>query len=162
MLFEVVVVDRVAAYVVGAKSHSPTCHRIRSAATSSERTVCVRCESKHKIIRSLLLRYRSTIMSDNMKALWRELDAVCFDVDSTVCTDEAIDRLAEVCGVADAVKEWYPTANCISCFLNLGRTSQAMTGTVLFQDALAARLDIMRPSKAQVWYMVDSSPLSLL
>ncbi|GBO46807.1 hypothetical protein AVEN_249505-1, partial [Araneus ventricosus] len=29
------------------------------------------------------------------RALWRAADAVCFDVDSTVCMDEAIDELAK-------------------------------------------------------------------
>ena len=38
--------------------------------------------------------------------LWRSADAVCFDVDSTVCTDEGIDELAEFCGAGKAVAEW--------------------------------------------------------
>lgn len=32
------------------------------------------------------------------RALWRAADAVCFDVDSTVCMDEAIDELAKFAG----------------------------------------------------------------
>ena len=38
--------------------------------------------------------------------LWRTADAVCFDVDSTVCTDEGIDELAAYCGAGDAVAAW--------------------------------------------------------
>lgn len=38
--------------------------------------------------------------------LWKSADAVCFDVDSTVCTDEGIDELAEFCGAGKAVAEW--------------------------------------------------------
>ena len=38
--------------------------------------------------------------------LWRKGDAVCFDVDSTVCLDEGIDELAEFCGAGKAVAEW--------------------------------------------------------
>lgn len=38
--------------------------------------------------------------------IWRNVDAVCFDVDSTVCTDEGIDVLADHCGAGAAVKEW--------------------------------------------------------
>ncbi len=38
--------------------------------------------------------------------LWRSADAVCFDVDSTVCEDEGIDELAEFCGAGKAVAEW--------------------------------------------------------
>ena len=38
--------------------------------------------------------------------LWSNADAVCFDVDSTVCIDEGIDELAEFCGAGRAVAEW--------------------------------------------------------
>lgn len=38
--------------------------------------------------------------------LWRNANAVCFDVDSTVCLDEGIDELAEFCGAGKAVAEW--------------------------------------------------------
>ena len=41
------------------------------------------------------------------RELWRASDAVCLDVDSTVCQDEAIDRLASLCGSSEAVSEWY-------------------------------------------------------
>jgi phosphoserine phosphatase len=37
---------------------------------------------------------------------WKKGDAVCFDVDSTVCVDEGIDELAEFCGAGKAVAEW--------------------------------------------------------
>jgi phosphoserine phosphatase len=32
--------------------------------------------------------------------------AVCFDVDSTVCEDEGIDELAAFCGAGEAVAAW--------------------------------------------------------
>lgn len=38
--------------------------------------------------------------------LLRQAAAVCLDVDSTVCTDEGIDKLAELCGAAERVREW--------------------------------------------------------
>jgi phosphoserine phosphatase len=38
--------------------------------------------------------------------LWKNANAVCFDVDSTVCLDEGIDELAEFCGAGKAVAEW--------------------------------------------------------
>jgi hypothetical protein len=50
--------------------------------------------------------------------------AVCFDVDSTVCTEEGIDVLAEFCGAAEAVA---------------ALTNQAMGGSMLFQDAIKVR-----------------------
>lgn len=37
--------------------------------------------------------------------LLKQADAVCFDVDSTVCTGEGIDDLAFRCGKEDQVKE---------------------------------------------------------
>ena len=40
-----------------------------------------------------------------LKKLWRNADCVCFDVDSTVCTNEAIDELAELCGVGTKVQD---------------------------------------------------------
>lgn len=46
--------------------------------------------------------------------MWRNADAVCFDVDSTVCVDEGIDELAEFCGAGKAVAEW--TARFSGCF----------------------------------------------
>ena len=36
--------------------------------------------------------------------IWRNADAVCFDVDSTVCQGEAIDELAKFCGVGKKVE----------------------------------------------------------
>ena len=44
---------------------------------------------------------------DGVKSIWRSADAVCFDVDSTVCTDEAIDELAAFLGVGDKVAALY-------------------------------------------------------
>ncbi|TMS39956.1 hypothetical protein L596_006403 [Steinernema carpocapsae] len=63
--------------------------------------------------------------------VWRAAEAVCFDVDSTVCTDEAIDELASFIGVGDEV------AAC---------THRAMNGNVSFREALKMRLDIMKPT----------------
>lgn len=37
--------------------------------------------------------------------LLKKADAICFDVDSTVCTGEGIDDLALFCGKGEAVKE---------------------------------------------------------
>ncbi|EQC33309.1 phosphoserine phosphatase SerB [Saprolegnia diclina VS20] len=67
--------------------------------------------------------------------IWRRAEAVCFDVDSTVIQDEGIDVLAAHCGQGDAVSAW---------------TSKAMNGGVKFEDALAARLNIIQPSKAAI------------
>ncbi len=37
--------------------------------------------------------------------LFKMADAVCFDVDSTVCVGEGIDDLALICGKGEQVKE---------------------------------------------------------
>jgi phosphoserine phosphatase len=50
------------------------------------------------------------VLSPEMVALWRHAQAVCFDVDSTVCEDEGIDELAAFCGAGEAVAAW--TARC--------------------------------------------------
>ncbi|KAL6908206.1 hypothetical protein ACP4OV_002376 [Aristida adscensionis] len=74
---------------------------------------------------------------------WRSADAVCFDVDSTVCLDEGIDELADFCGAGQAVAEW---------------TAKAMTGTVPFEEALAARLSLIKPSLSQVEECLQKRP----
>lgn len=43
-------------------------------------------------------------MAEDIKNIWRNADAICFDVDSTVIQNEAIDELAEFCGKAASVK----------------------------------------------------------
>ena len=70
-------------------------------------------------------------------------DGICFDVDSTFCADESIDELAEYLGVGEEVK-------------NL--TAQAMGGSVLFQDALASRLNVMKPSSDKVEAFLRDHP----
>ncbi|GMH05769.1 hypothetical protein Nepgr_007609 [Nepenthes gracilis] len=85
----------------------------------------------------------NTLPSKEVLDLWRRADAVCFDVDSTVCLDEGIDELAEFCGAGKAVAEW---------------TSRAMDGSVSFQEALAARLSLINPSRAQLQDFLDKQP----
>ncbi|CAN6714155.1 unnamed protein product [Malus baccata var. baccata] len=78
--------------------------------------------------------------------VWRNADAVCFDVDSTVCLDEGIDELAEHCGAGKAVAEW---------------TARAMGGSVPFEEALAARLSLFKPSLSQVQDFLEKNPAKL-
>ncbi|CAO2142487.1 unnamed protein product [Urochloa humidicola] len=73
----------------------------------------------------------------------RNADAVYFDVDSTVIQDEGIDELADFCGAGKAVAEW---------------TAKAMTGTVPFEEALAARLSLIKPSLSQVEECLEKRP----
>ncbi|KAI3454821.1 hypothetical protein Pfo_011484 [Paulownia fortunei] len=84
---------------------------------------------------SVVGRFDNTIPSKEVLEVWRNADAVCFDVDSTVCLDEGIDELAEFCGAGKAVAEW---------------TAREMSGSVPFEQALAARLSIFNLSLSQV------------
>lgn len=74
------------------------------------------------------------------------MQLVCFDVDSTFCTDESIDELAAFVGKGAEVAEM---------------TRQAMGGSVKFQDALKMRLDVMNVSKRQVQQFKRERPAQL-
>lgn len=80
---------------------------------------------------------------EETKQLFRTADAVCFDVDSTVITEEGIDELAEFCGVGEAVAQM---------------TLKAMGGAVTFKTALTQRLGIIRPSQKHVHMFVTDHP----
>ncbi|MCO5552154.1 hypothetical protein L7F22_005664 [Adiantum nelumboides] len=82
-------------------------------------------------------------VTKNTLGIWQAADAVCFDVDSTVCTDEGIDALGEFCGAGEAVAAW---------------TSRAMGGSVPFQEALAARLALFKPSLKDVEGFLANNP----
>ncbi|VDK53459.1 unnamed protein product [Anisakis simplex] len=69
------------------------------------------------------------------KRIWQNADAVCFDVDSTICQDELIDELAAFLGVGEEI------AKC---------TQIAMNGSMTFRESLTKRLNIMRPTLKQV------------
>ena len=73
-------------------------------------------------------------------------NAVCFDVDSTVISEEGIDVLAEYLGKHDEVAEL---------------TRKAMEGTTKFQDALQARLELLKPSKKSIEECLEQMPLQL-
>lgn len=73
-------------------------------------------------------------------------DAVCFDVDSTVVSEEGIDVLADVLGKGPEVA---------------ALTKQAMNGDTKFQDALQMRLDLLQPSKAKIEECLRVHPLVL-
>jgi len=65
------------------------------------------------------------------RRILRSADAVCFDVDSTVIMDEAIDDLAKFAGKEKEVSEL---------------TRIAMRGGMGFREALSKRLDMIQPS----------------
>ncbi|KAL6494311.1 hypothetical protein OROGR_031111 [Orobanche gracilis] len=87
--------------------------------------------------------FDNTLPSKEVLDEWRNADAVCFDVDSTVCLDEGIDELAEFCGAGEAVAQW---------------TARVMSGSVPFEQALAARLSLFNPSLSQVQEFLEKRP----
>ncbi|XP_050296487.1 phosphoserine phosphatase [Anthonomus grandis grandis] len=91
-------------------------------------------------------RVRLAEMLEDVFAVLKRVDAVCFDVDSTVIREEGIDELAKFCGKGAEVA-------------NL--TSQAMSGSMTFQEALDLRLNIIKPSLAQVKDFIKISPPTL-
>lgn len=78
---------------------------------------------------------RKMASNEEVRRIWREADCVCFDVDSTVVTDEGIDELAKFLGKGNEVSN-----------ITVG----AMQGALSYTDSLKARLDIIRPTRQQV------------
>ncbi|KAL3515720.1 hypothetical protein ACH5RR_022622 [Cinchona calisaya] len=99
--------------------------------------------SLHPLEASKENQFHNTLPSKEVLEVWQNTHAVCFDVDSTVCLDEGIDELAEFCGAGKAVAEW---------------TARAMSGSVPFEDALAARLSLFNPSLSQVQDFLEKRP----
>lgn len=89
--------------------------------------------------------FEGTAIVSAMEAL-AKADAVCFDVDSTVIQEEGIDVLADSLGKGKEVAEW---------------TKKAMEGNTKFEDALAARLAIIEPSKQAIEKCLVDNPLQL-
>lgn len=95
---------------------------------------------------------------------------MCFDVDSTVCVDEGIDELAEFCGAGKAVAEWTAKSAVLTSNYSIFwllrvvlpdfylEFFRAMSGSVPFEDALAARLSLFNPSLSQVQEFLEKRP----
>lgn len=83
---------------------------------------------------------------DSIKTIWKKADAVCFDIDSTVCIDEAFDELAKFVGCEKVVSDL---------------TSQAMKGEIPFHTSLVQRLDIVQPSVSIMAKYLKMNPPNL-
>ncbi|XP_049779069.1 phosphoserine phosphatase isoform X1 [Schistocerca cancellata] len=83
---------------------------------------------------------------DEVINMWKVADAVCFDVDSTVIREEAIDELATFCGKGEEVAKL---------------TEEAMKGSMNFRDAFARRLDIIKPQMSQLRDFISARPHKL-
>ncbi|XP_073035886.1 phosphoserine phosphatase, chloroplastic-like isoform X1 [Primulina eburnea] len=113
---------------------------------SSSKSFCLVAVSLRPQEASTMEHFDNTVPSKEILEVWRAANAVCFDVDSTVCLDEGIDELAEFCGAGKTVAEW---------------TARAMSGSVPFEQALAARLSLFNPSLSQVQDFLEKRPPKL-
>lgn len=85
----------------------------------------------------------NTQPSEKSLRLWRNAQAVCFDIDCTVTVNDGLDLLAEFMGVGDEVKEI---------------TTSAMNGTVSLEDALNARLEVINPTPTDIQAFLRAHP----
>ncbi|CAF0993509.1 unnamed protein product [Adineta steineri] len=88
----------------------------------------------------------SSKKEDFIRKLWLNADCVCFDVDSTVCTEEAIDELAKFKQVGSLVE---------------AITRNAMGGNMSFRTALQTRLNIIQPTLQCLEKFVINHPSEL-
>lgn len=77
------------------------------------------------------------------REMLKRAQIVCFDVDSTIITEEGIDELAQFCGKGEEVA---------------ALTKEAMGGSMTFQEALKRRLDIIKPSQRQIREFLKTHP----
>lgn len=80
---------------------------------------------------------------EQMKIIWRNADCVTFDVDSTVCIDEAIDEIADYFDVGDKVA---------------ALTKEAMGGKLSYSKALERRLDLINPTQEGLLQYLEENP----
>jgi len=80
-----------------------------------------------------------------MLSILHAANAFCFDVDSTVCKNEALDDLAKWCNIKD-----------ISAI-----TKKTMRGDVCFRESLKTRLNLIQPNKYQLKSFIENNPPQL-
>lgn len=85
--------------------------------------------SRHIFIKSKV-HFHTKIMS-NVREIFIKSDAICFDVDSTVIKEEAIDELAKYLNHFEEVSTL---------------TKKAMGGSMSFRESLKQRLNIIKPN----------------
>jgi phosphoserine phosphatase len=83
---------------------------------------------------------------DYVHQLWLTADCVCFDIDSTVCVEEAIDELAKFQQVGALVE---------------AITRNAMGGNMSFRTALQTRLNLIQPTYQRLEQFIINHPSEL-
>jgi len=79
----------------------------------------------------------------NILRLWRNAHAVCFDIDCTVAVNDSLDLLAEFMGVGKEVAEL---------------TNAAMDGSMSLEEALTARLRVIKPKPSDIHAFLAANP----
>ena len=72
------------------------------------------------------------LSKDELVELWRNCEAVCFDVDSTVCVGEAIDEFAAFLGVGEQVASLCVEMVILSFFIEMKNKNINFNFLVLF------------------------------
>jgi hypothetical protein len=85
--------------------------------------------------------FDSEILSDRVLQMWRTANAVCFDIDCTVCSGDSLDELASYLGKSEQVQYW---------------TNRAMEGEVGLERALEERMRIIDPSPSDIQAFLKS------
>ncbi|XP_006615499.1 phosphoserine phosphatase isoform X1 [Apis dorsata] len=83
---------------------------------------------------------------NELRSIWKNADAITFDVDSTVIQEEGIDELAKFCGKENDV---------------ISLTNRAMQGDMTFRQSLEERLNIIKPNLMQIKQFLASRPIKL-
>ena len=122
----------------------------------------LRCPCCHRSRNRSSTSYDQT--PEEVKSIWRRVDAVCFDVDSTITPIEGIDEIAAYCTYYDTVCYYCITKVRCSCFEGgVGKevaewTKLAMGGYLPFKTCLQERLNIIRPTLNQVKTFMKKHP----
>ena len=86
---------------------------------------------------------RPKLSHEQAVRLWKNAQAVCFDVDCTVTKQDALDNLGEFLGVGDKIRDL---------------TNAAMDGNMDLDEALQKRVEIMEPTVDKLVAYAKSNP----
>ena len=87
--------------------------------------------------------YESETLCPMVLSQWRSANAVCFDIDCTVCKNDSMDALAAFLGKSDEVKYW---------------TDKAMEGHVDLEHSLEERMKIIDPTPDDIQAYLKACP----
>lgn len=83
--------------------------------------------------------------------LWTKAQAVCFDVDSTVVTEEGIDVLADHCGAGEEVAAWTARAMGGNVPFHVGNHVDTKIQVVTTSYSFAGKVKLVSPVKTRYY-----------